>query len=150
MFADELPDLGDAGVLLHLEHGAGDFVLFPELGEALVGVPVHGTELPHAEGGQAAVGEGLSYSDLAVEGVAFALQADGDGENQARNGDDSQHAAAEHDVKGALDGAVGQARAIPVHDGLHAPVTTGALTPVHCLSNKRRPHGRIGCIFCFI
>ncbi len=112
MLADELADLGDAGVVPHLEHGAGDLLLPLELGEALVGVPVHGAELPHAEGGQAAVAVGLANADLAVERVALALQADGRGEHQTGYGDDGQHTAAEHDVEGALDGAVGQACAV--------------------------------------
>lgn len=150
VLADELPDLGDAGVLLHFEHGAGDLVLLLELGEALVGVLVHGAELPHAEGGQAAVAVGLAHANLTVERVALALQADCRGKHQTRHGNDGQHAAAEHDVKGALDGAVGQARTIPVHDGLHGLVVAGALTPVHGLSNERRPHGRIRCILSFI
>ena len=114
MLADEFSDPGDTGVLPHLEHGAGDLVLPLELGEALVGVPVHGAELPHAEGGQPAVAVGLPHADLAVERVALALQADGCGEHQARQGDDGQHAAAEYDVEDALGGAVGQARAIPI------------------------------------
>ena len=76
VLADEPADPGDAGVLLHLEHGAGDLVLLLELIEAFVGVLVHGAELPHAEGRQAAVGAGLPYSDLAVEWAALALQAD--------------------------------------------------------------------------
>ena len=150
MLSDELSDLGDAGVFLHLEHGAGDFVVLPELGEALVGVPVHGAELPHAEGGQAAVGAGLAHADLAVEGAAFALQADGSGENQTGDGNDRQRATAKHDVERALDGPVGQARAVPIHDGLHGLVAAGALAPVHGLSNERRPRGRIRCILSFI
>lgn len=76
MLADELPDLGDARVLLYLEHGAGDLVLLLELGEALVSVLVHASELPHAEGGQAAVGAGLPHADLAVEGAPLALHVD--------------------------------------------------------------------------
>ena len=150
VLADELPDLGDAGVLLHLEHRAGDLVLPLELGEAFVGVPVHGAELPHAEGGQAAIGAGLTHSDLAVERVALALQADGRGKHKAGYGDDGQHAAAEHDVERALDGAVGQARVVPVHDGLHSLISTGAFTLVHGLSNQRRPYGRIALCHFFI
>lgn len=149
MLANELADLGDAGVIPHLEHGAGDLVLLLELGEALVGVLVHGTELPHAEGGQATVAAGLAHADLAVERVALALQADGRGEQKAGYGDDGQHAAAERDVEGALDGAVGQARAVPVHDGLHGLVAAGALAPVHGLSNERRPRGRIALCYFF-
>jgi len=114
VLADELADLGDAGVVPHLEHGPGDLVLPLELGEALVGVLVHGTELPHAEGGQAAVSVGLPHADLAVERVALALQADGRGQHQARHSDDGQHAAAERDVERALYGPVAQARAVPI------------------------------------
>lgn len=73
MLADELADLGDARVLAHLEHSAGDLVLLLELGEALVGVFVHAAELPHAEGGQATVAVSLTDTDLAVERVAFAF-----------------------------------------------------------------------------
>ena len=109
VLADELPDPGDAGVLLHLEHGAGDLVLLLELGEALVGVPVHGAELPHAEGGQAAIGAGLAHADLAVERVALALQADEYREHQAGDRDEDEHDSAKHDVERALDGTVGQA-----------------------------------------
>ena len=76
MLADEPAYLRYARVLLHLEHGAGDLVLPLELGEALVGVPVHGAELPHAEGGQTAIEAGLPHADLAVEGAALALHAD--------------------------------------------------------------------------
>lgn len=150
MLADELSDLGDAGVFPHLEHGAGDLVLFPELGEALVGVFVHAAELPHAEGGQAAVAVGLAHADLAVERVALALQADGRGQHQAGHGDDGQRAAAEHDVERALDSAIGQARVVPVHDGLHSLVAAGALAPAHGLSNQRRPCGRIALCHFFI
>ena len=150
MLADELPDLGDTRVLLHLEHGTGDLVLLLEICQALVGVLVHGAELPHAEGGQAAIAVGLAHADLAVEGVALALKADGRGKHKAGNGDDGQHAAAEHDVKGALDGAVDQARTIPVHDGLHGLVAAGALSSVHGLSNKRCPRRRIRCKLSFI
>ena len=150
MLADELPDLGDARILPHLEHGAGDLVLLLELGEALVGVPVHGAELPHAEGGQTAVGAGLPHADLAVEGAAFALEADGGGQHQSGDRDEDERGTAEHDVKGALNGAVGQARTIPVHDGLHGLVAAAALMPVHGLSNERRPRGRIRYILCFI
>ena len=106
MLADELADLRDARVILHLEHRAGDLVLLLELRQALIGVPVHGAELPHAEGGQAAVAVGLAHANLAVERVALALQADGRRQHKARNGDDSQHAAAEHDIERALDGSV--------------------------------------------
>ena len=150
MFADELADPGDARVLLHLEHGAGNLVLLLEFGKTLVGVPVHGTELPHGERGQAAVGAGLSHADLAVEGAALALQADGSGEYEAGDRDEDERGTAEHDVERALHGTVGQARAIPVHDGLHGLVAAGALTPVHGLSNQRRTRWRIRCIFCFI
>ena len=149
MFADELPDLGDAGVLPHLEHGAGDLVLFPELGEALVGVLVHGAELPHAEGGQAAVGAGLAHADLAVERAALALQTDERRQHQAGNRDYDEHSTAEHDVERALYGPVGQARAIPVHNGLHGLVAAGALTPVHGLSNQYRPRGHIALCYFF-
>ena len=149
MFADELPDLGDARVFLHLEHGAGNLVLILELGEALVGVPVHGAELPHAKGGQATVGTGLAHADLAVKGAALALQADECREHKAGDRDDDEHDTAEHDVKRALDGPVGQARAVPVHDGLHGPVAAGALAPVHGLSNQRRPHGRLALCYFF-
>lgn len=150
MLADELADLRDAGVFPHLEHGAGDLVLPLELGEALIGVLVHGAELPHAEGGQATVAAGLAHADLAVERVALALQADGRGQHQAGYGDDGQRAAAEHDVERALDGAVGQARVVPVHDALHGLVSTGAFTLVHGLSNQRRPYGRIAPCHFFI
>ena len=51
VLADELPDLGDARIVLHLEHGACDLVLLLELGEALVGVLVHGAKLPHTKSG---------------------------------------------------------------------------------------------------
>lgn len=137
MLSDELADLGDARVVPHLEHGAGDLVPLLELGEALVGVFVHGAELPHAEGGQAAVAVGLAHAHLAVERVALALQADGRGENQARHGDDGQHAAAEQDVEGALYGPVAQARAVPVLHGLHGLVVHARVAAAHCLGNKR-------------
>ena len=143
MLADELADFRYARVVLHLEHGACDLVLLLELGETLVGVPVHGAELPHAEGGQAAVAVGLAHADLAVERVALALQADGGGEHQARHGNSGEHATAEHDVERALDGAVAQARAIPVLDGLHGLVATSAVAPVHSLGNESGPHRRI-------
>lgn len=138
-----LPILVTRGSSPHLEHGAGDLVLFLELGEALVGVPVHGAELPHAEGGQAAVAVGLAHADLAVERVALALQADCRGEHQAGYGDDRQHAAAEHDVEGALDGAVSQARAVPVLHGLHGLVAHARVHAAHGLGNKRGPHRRV-------
>lgn len=150
VLADELTDLGDAGVLLHLEHGPGDLVLPLELGQALVGVLIHGAELPHAEGGQATVGAGLAHANLAVERVALALQADGRGEHQAGYGDDGQRAAAERDVEDALDGAVGQSRVVPVHDGLHGLISTGAFTPVHGLSDQCRPYGRNALCHFFI
>ena len=143
VLADELADPGDARVLFHLEHGAGDLVLPLELGEALVRVPVHAAELPHAEGGQAAVAVGLAHADLAVERVALALQADGSGQHQARDGDDGQHAAAEHDVEGTLHGAVAQARAVPVLHGLHGLVTHAHVAAAHGLGNKRGPHRRV-------
>ena len=143
VLADELADLGDAGVLAHLEHGAGDLVLPPELGEALVGVAVHGSEFPHAEGGQAAVAVGLAHADLAVERVALALQADGRGQHQAGHGDDGQHAAAEYDVERALDGAVGQARAVPIFNGLHGLVAHAHAVGAHCLGNQRGTHRRV-------
>ena len=149
MLADELANLGDARIILHLEHGTGDLVLLLELDEALVGVLVHGTELPHAERGQAAVGAGLAHADLAVERVALALQTDSRGEHKAGYGDDGQHAAAEHDVERALHSTVGQARAVPVHDGVHGLVVAGAVEPVHGLSNQRRPRGRIALCYFF-
>lgn len=142
MLTDEPADLGDARVVPHLEHGAGDLVLPLELGEALVGVFVHAAELPHAEGGQAAVAMHLPHANLAVERVALALQADGRGKHQARYRDDGQHAAAEHDVEGALDGAVCKARAVPVLDGLHGLVAHARVAAVHGLGNKRCPHRR--------
>lgn len=150
MLADEPADLGDAGIVPHLEHGAGDLVLPLELDETLVGVLVHGAELPHAEGGQAAVAVGLAHADLAVERVALALQADGRGQHQARYGDYGQHAAAEHDVEGALGGAVGKARVIPVLHGLHGLVAHGRAVAAHCLGNKRGPRRRSCRIFSFI
>ena len=149
MLADEPADLGDAGVLLHLEHGAGDLVLLLELGEAIVGVLVHGAKLPHAEGGQAAVGAGLANADLAVEGAALALEADKRRKNQAGDRDNDEYDSAEHDVERALYGPVGQARAIPVHNGLHGLVAAGALAPVHGLSNQHRPHRRIALCYFF-
>ena len=142
MLSDELADPGDAGVVPHLKHGAGDLVLFLELGEALVGIFVHAAELPHAEGGQAAVAVGLANADLAVERVALALQADGSGQHQARDGDDGQHAAAEDDVERALHGAIAQARAVPVLDGLHGLVAHARVAAAHCLGNKRGPRRR--------
>ena len=149
VLADEPADLGDAGVVLHLEHGSSDLVLLFKLGQALVGVLVHGSELPHAERGQAAVGAGLAHANLAVEGVALALQADSGGKNQTGDGNGSKCGTAEHDIERALNGPIGQARAIPVHDGLHGLVATGALTPVHGLSNQRRPHRRICLCYFF-
>ena len=150
MLTDELADLRYARVVLHLEHGAGDLVLPLELGEALVGVFVHAAELPHAEGGQAAVAVGLAHADLAVERVALALQADGRGQHKARYRDDGQHAAAEHDVEGSLGGAVGQARAVPVLHGLHSLVAHARAVAAHCLGNKRGPRRRSCRIFSFI
>ena len=150
MLANEPADLGDAGVLPHLEHGAGDLVLLLELGEALVGVLVHGAELPHAEGGQAAVGAGLANADLAVEWAAVALQANERRQHQAGNRDYDEHSTAEHDVERALDGPIDKARAVPVHDGLHSLVPAGALAPAHGLSNQRRPYGRIALCHFFI
>lgn len=149
VLADELTNLGDAGVLPHLEHGAGDLVLLLELGEAFVGVLVHGPELPHAEGGQAAVGASLANADLAVEGAAFALQADGGGQHQTGDRDDDEHDPAEHDVEHALHGPIDQARAVPLHDGLHGLVAAGALATVHGLSNQHRPHRRIALCYFF-
>lgn len=143
MLSDELADLGDAGVVPHLEHGAGDLVLPLELGEALVGVFVHAAELPHAKNGQAAVAMHLAHANLAVERVAHALQADGRGEHQAGYGDDGQHAAAEHDVERALYGPVAQARAVPVLHGLHGLVAHAHVAAVHGLGNKRGPHRRV-------
>ena len=143
VLADELADPGDARVLFHLEHGAGDLVLPLELGEALVGVLVHAAELPHAEGGQAAVAVGLAHANLTVERVALALQADGRRQHKARDGDDGQHAAAEHDVEGTLHGAVAQASAIPVLHGLHGLVAHAHFTIIHGLGNKRGPHRRV-------
>lgn len=142
MLADEPADLGDARVLPHLEHGAGDLVLLLELGEALVRVFVHAAELPHAEGGKAAVAVGLAHADLAVERVALALQADGRGEHQAGYGDAYQHAAAEHDVERALGGAVGQARSVPVLEDLQGLVAHAHVGAVHGLGNERGPHRR--------
>lgn len=141
VLAYELADPGDARVILHLEHGAGDLVLPLELGEALFGVPVHGAELPHAEGGQAAVAVGLAHADLAVERVALALQADGRGQHQAGHGNDGQHASAEHDVERALDGAVAQARAVPVLHGLHGLVAHAHVAAVHGLATSAAPTG---------
>lgn len=142
MLADELTDLGDAGVVPHLEHSAGDLVLPLDFSEALVSVFIHAAELPHAEGRQGAVAVGLAHADLAVERVTLALQADGGSQNQARNGDNSQHAATEHDVEGALEGAVGKAGVVPVLDGLHGLVSHARVTAVHCLSNKCGPRRR--------
>ena len=149
MLADELSDLGDAGVFPHLEHGAGDLVELLELGEALVGVPVHGAELPHAEDSQAAVGSGLAHADLAIEGVALALQANEGREHQTGDRDDDEHGTAKHDVEYALHCPVCQARAVPVHDGLHGLVAAGALAPVHGLGNQHRPRGRIALCYFF-
>lgn len=150
VFANELADLGDAGIVPHLEHGAGDLVLPLELGEALVGVFVHGAELPHAEGGQAAVAVGLAHADLAVERVALALQADCRGEHKARHGNDGQHATTEYDVEGSLDGPVAQARAVPVLHGLHGLEAHARAVAAHCLGNKRGPRRRSCRIFSFI
>ena len=86
---------------------------------------------------------GLAHADLAVERVALALQADGGGQNQARDGDDGQHAAAEHDVERALDGSVAQARAVPVLHGLHGLVAHAHFAAAHGLGNKRGPHRRV-------
>lgn len=102
------------------------------------------------ECGQAAVGAGLANADLAVKGAALALQADGGGQHQAGNRDKDEHGTAEHDVEHTLHSPVGQARAVPVHDGLHGLVAADALAPVHGLSNQRRPRGRIRCILGFI
>ena len=143
MLADELADLGYARVVPHLEHGAGDLVLLLELGEALVGVLVHAAELPHAEGGKAAVAVSLANADLAVERVALALQADGRRQHKTRNGDDGQHAAAEHDVERALDGTVCQARIVPVLHGLHGLVAHARVAAVHGLGNERGPYRRV-------
>lgn len=141
MLADELSNLGDTRVILHLEHGAGDLVLLPELGEALVGVLVHGAELPHAEGSQTTVGTGAANADLTIEGATLALQSDGRGQHQAGHSDDDEHGTAEHDVECALHCPICQARAVPVNDGLHGLVTAGALAPVHGLGNQCRPAG---------
>ena len=86
---------------------------------------------------------GLAHADLAVERVALALQADGRGQHKAGYCDDGQHAAAEHDVEGALGGAVGQARAVPVLHGLHGLVAHAHFTVIHGLGNKRGPHRRV-------
>ena len=137
VLADEAADPGDPGVLPHLEHGAGDLVLFLQLLEALVGVPVHAPELPHAEGGQAAVSVGLPHADLAVEGVALALQANGRREHQARHGYDGEHAPAEADVERPLHEAVAQARAVPVLDALHRPVALRGALAAHGLGEQR-------------
>ena len=142
MLADEAPDPGDARVLPHLEHRALDLVLLLELGEAGVGVLVHVAELPHAEGGEAAVAVGLAHADLAVEGVALALQADGRREDQARHGDHGEHAPAEADVERALRKAVAQARAVPILDILHGLETLLSTGLPHGLRHKLRPRRR--------
>ena len=85
---------------------------------------------------------GLAHADLAVERVALALQADGGSEHKAGYGDDGQHAAAEHDVEGALDGAVGQARAVPVLHGLHGLVAHARVAAAHGLGNQQGPYRR--------
>ena len=141
MLADEPPDPGDPGVLPHLEHRALDLVPLLELGEAGVGVLVHGAELPHAEGGEAAVAVGLTHADLAVEGVALALQADGRREDQARHGDHGEHAPAEADVERSLHEAVAQARAVPVFNVLHRLKTLPAVLGAHGLGNQRSACG---------
>ena len=143
VLADELTDLRYARVILHLEHGAGDLVLPLELGETLVGVFVHASELPHAEGGQAAVAVGLAHADLAVERVALALQADSRRQHQARHSDDGQYEAAEHDVERALYGTIAQARAVPVLHGLHGLVAHAHLAAIHSLGYKRGPNWSI-------
>ena len=86
---------------------------------------------------------GLAHADLAVEGVALALKADGSSEHQARHRDYGQHAAAEHDVERALGGAVGQARAVPVLHGLHGLVAHARVAAAHGLGNQRGPHRRV-------
>ena len=143
VLANELADPGDARVVLHLEHGAGDLVLPLELSEALVSVFIHAAELPHAEGGQAAVVVGLAHAHLAVEQVALALRADGRGQHRAGNGDDGKHAAAEHDVECALHGAVARARAAPVLHGLHGLVAHARIAAAHGTGNKRGPYRRV-------
>ncbi len=125
------------GAIVALDSGLG------HMSEALVGVFVHGAELPHAEGGQPAVAVGLAHADLAVERVALALQADGRGEHKARNSDDGQHEAAEHDVKRALHGTVAQARAVPVLHGLHGLVAHAHLAAIHGLGYKCGSHRHV-------
>ena len=105
-------------------------------------------ELPHAEGSQTTVGTGAANADLTIEGAALALQADERRQYQAGNRDYDEHGTAEHDVEHALDGPVGQARAVPVHDGLRGLVTAGALAPVHGLGNQCRPRRRTA-LCCF-
>lgn len=73
MLADELSDLGDARVLLHLEHSSGDLVLLFELCETFVSILVHRAELPHTEGRQATVRAGSTNANLTVEWIALAL-----------------------------------------------------------------------------
>ena len=82
-------------------------------------------------------------SRRAVERVALALQADGRGEHQTRNGDDGQNAAAEHNVEHALYGAVAQARAVPVLHGLHALVAHARVVAAHGLGDQHGPHRRV-------
>ena len=83
---------------------------------------------------------GLAHADLAVERAALALQTDGRGEHQARHGNGGQHAAAEHDVEGALYDPVAQSRAVPVLHGLHGLVAHAHLAATHSLGYKRRPN----------
>ena len=147
VFSDEPPDPGDPRVLPHLEHRALDLVLLLELGEAGVGVLVHAAELPHAEGGEAAVAVGLPHADLAVEGVALALQADGRRENQARHGDHGEYAPAEADVERALHKAVAQARAVPVLYVLHRLEALFSTGLVHGLCHKCRSRRRTSSLY---
>ena len=117
VLADELPDARDARVVLDLEERAVGLVQVGELRQALVGVLVHGAELVHVEGADLPVATDAADALLGVQGVARALETDGDAQDDRGDQEQGDSGEREGDVEGALDEAVGEAAVGALGDG---------------------------------
>ncbi len=143
MLADKAAYARDARVVLDLEQRAVGLVELCELRQALVGVLVHGAELVHVEGADLAAPPDALDALLGVDGAAWALNADGDAEDDRGDQQHRYRAQRERDVERPLHEAVAQPSFRRRRDG------HGALGLRHQLGRQERHVGgghRLGAV----
>lgn len=140
VLAQELAHLGDARIVLHLEHGAVHLVAALQLLKTLVRILVHTAKLIHGELMHAPVAVRARNALLRIDGAARALQADRSTDDGARNQPKGNDGTAERDVEHAASSPIEPFPAIGIAQGTGTLKIEEAAEDVKA-SNAQTPEG---------